>query len=166
MRALLATLTLAVAGGCASTETIPQLKQDAYFSCAGVTLAQAEQNLALEGWPIGQRGSSSITSEYRPVQLPKGTEMIFFHGERYEVTMDRPGQYLVKVVVASEPDGSGVRYHVFQAIETWLNGKSQGKREGKVERILQAQIEHKSTRIELNKYRKAVCAGERYFKAP
>ena len=158
MRALL--LPVVLLTGCAGANGIAQTKQDSYFSCAGVTLETAEQNLALEGWPIGEKGSKSITTEYRPMQLAKGTELIFFHGDRYSVKLERPGQYSAKLLVATEADDSGVRFHIFQTVETEVTKE---KREGKVERIIEAQIDHGPTRGQLNRYRRAVCGGKGYF---
>lgn len=143
----------AIASGACAHTMINAQRQDAYFSCPNVQVGQAEANLAAAGWPIENASENSVTTEFRPIDFKRDTELVIPLRAREGVQKEKVSQnYSVRVTVGRM--GTGVRFHLYQKIVD---------RTVELDPIFHAQIEHEETRRELNSYRMAVCGGLPFF---
>jgi hypothetical protein len=154
---------LFTAAGCAHT-AINAETQDAYFTCPNVQVGDAEANLAADGWPIENASANSVTTAYRPIAIPGEAQLSVLTPDRRGVSRVQVGseRYRVRITVG-KAGAAGVRFHVFQSIDYASFGPAKNTREIDWDTIYSEQIDHEPTRLELNRYRKAVCGGAPFF---
>jgi hypothetical protein len=137
--------------GCVTARPLPAQQQADYFTCpGGVSIADAEGNIAAAGLLIASKGDSHVQTDWGRVDL-----------EGQEVAAEMiAGMHSPQARIAATMEGDRIRFRVFQRVQ-------QGTRthEGELTITDQMVADQVSVRV-LNQHRRAVCGGSDFFPPP
>lgn len=163
----LASLGVLLTASCASLRPIPPAQREPYFECQGVTLRQAELNLAEHGFVPKQAGEASITTEVTEVAIPEGADRpLVWASEVHTARLVDIHQRVAVRLLVYEAGAEAVRFKPF-----WGHRSDVAGHRGSVllpvsDRLYYEQVEHDPTAKLLSKMREAVCGNAAPMQAP